>query len=523
MTVGRRRSQRREVAVLAAVLLAAGGTTLGPTTLLAAAGAAGRSVASPGGGHLIATPVTVGKDGNEPTIVEAPDGTLYISALQHLYVSRSDGRQWTEVAGSLYSNQLNLNSDSSIAVDPGGRLYFTFDYPYAGITAVCTSDDHAASFTCDPATVPGGTDRMWITAPSDTASYLSTNEGLTQELLFDSTDRGATYYPDGTATQSATASDDGEFSSKPHSTILGQVVVDNASNVTTTTEENSGPLALRVFNTANSPLVETLHDSPLLTSSGLPAGAYDATGTYWLASDVPDGNVNNPTGRRVLVARTGNDGVSWTVLPPVPGTSSGTATFTTIAVGAPGHIGVLYYQTAAGSNAGTVPVKSVWNTMWAETTDAYAAHPTWTVQDIDPHVHVGVICSAITCMGDGRFSGDFISATFGPAGNPHLAWVKEIGTSGVTEVRYATSVPGSASAPLGAPRAPAAGQPRAPSTKSAAEAPPRALPALAVTGGTPVIPTAATVGALGGILLARRRRRGRDPRGPRAPPASADS
>jgi len=30
------------------------------------------------------TPVTVGVDGNEPLIAKAPDGTLYISALQHI-------------------------------------------------------------------------------------------------------------------------------------------------------------------------------------------------------------------------------------------------------------------------------------------------------------------------------------------------------------------------------------------------------------------------------------------------------
>jgi hypothetical protein len=452
----------------------------------------------------IGPPVTVGTDGNEPTIVYAPDGTIYISALQHLYVSRDDGARWTEVAGSLYSNQLNLASDSSIAVDPGGRLYFTFDYPYAGITAVCTSDDHAATFQCDPATLPGGTDRMWITAPTDNASYLSTNEGLTQDLVFESTDRGATYTPVGTATQTATESDDGEFSMKPHSTVLAQIVVDNASNVTTTTEENSGPLGIRVYNTAQRPMVETLRDSPLLTSSGLPAGAYDADGTFWLASDVPVGNVNNPTGREVLVARSSNDGQTWTVLPPVPGTTHGTATFTTIAVGAPGHIGVLYYQTSAGSNAGTVPASSVWNTVWAETTDAYAPHPTWTVQTVDPGVHTGVICSAITCMGDGRFSGDFISATFDPAGRAHLAWVKELGTTGATEVRYATSLPAGSTLPgtrvSSHPAMP--GRPAAARTTSASQ---RSNGALALTGSGPALP-ALGIGLLSGALVLRRRR-----------------
>src|SRR5207253_1180328 len=37
------------------------------------------------------TPVTVGVHGNEPLIAAAPDGTLYISALQHVYSSTDSG------------------------------------------------------------------------------------------------------------------------------------------------------------------------------------------------------------------------------------------------------------------------------------------------------------------------------------------------------------------------------------------------------------------------------------------------
>ena len=108
------------------------------------------------------SPVTVGTHGNEPLITVAPDGTLYISALQHLYRSTNSGTSWTELLGPIYASTINLNSDSSISVDPGNRLYFTFDYPYAGTTAVCTSDDRGVTWTCNPAVVPGGTDRMTL-------------------------------------------------------------------------------------------------------------------------------------------------------------------------------------------------------------------------------------------------------------------------------------------------------------------------------------------------------------------------
>lgn len=141
------------------------------------------------------TPVTVGVDGNEPLLAAAPDGTLYISALQHIYSSTDSGATWTELLEPIYASTINLNSDSSISVDPGNRLYFTFDYPYAGTTAVCTSDDRGVTWNCNPAVVPGGTDRMWTLAPTLTDDYEVTNEGLYETAFLHSTDRGSTWTP----------------------------------------------------------------------------------------------------------------------------------------------------------------------------------------------------------------------------------------------------------------------------------------------------------------------------------------
>src|SRR5438270_7357253 len=124
---------------------------IGPVTaaavVVAALGlAAAPSSAAPGG---LRPAVTIGVDGNEPLVRAAPDGTLYVSALQHLYYSRDDGMLWHQSVGSPYNTTLNQNSDSSIQVDARNRLYMTFDWPYAGTTAVCTSDDHATSLQCN--------------------------------------------------------------------------------------------------------------------------------------------------------------------------------------------------------------------------------------------------------------------------------------------------------------------------------------------------------------------------------------
>src|SRR3954471_1610208 len=143
----------------------------------------------------IAAPVTVGAKGNEPLLAAAPDGRLYISALQHIYRSTDSGATWKELPGPIYASTLNLNSDSSMSVDPGNRLYFTFDYPYAGSTAVCVSDDKGDNWTCNPAVVPGGTDRMWVLAPKTNAAYEVTNQGLYETTFLASTDGGLTWTP----------------------------------------------------------------------------------------------------------------------------------------------------------------------------------------------------------------------------------------------------------------------------------------------------------------------------------------
>ena len=141
-------------------------------------------VPAPKAPGVASAPVTVGTLGNEPVVTIAPDKTLYISALQHLYRSTDGGSSWTNLPGPPES-QVNLNTDSSISVAPNNRLYFTFDYPYAGTTGVFTSDDKGETWSGDPAVVPGGTDRMWVVAPSNSAAYEVTNQGLVSNCVFD--------------------------------------------------------------------------------------------------------------------------------------------------------------------------------------------------------------------------------------------------------------------------------------------------------------------------------------------------
>jgi len=380
----------------------------------AAAARPAASGASPSSSGAISA-VTVGAKGNEPIVKAAPDGTLYISALQYIYRSRDHGASWTQLPGPVVST-VNLASDSSISVDPGGRLYFTDDYPYAGTTAVCTSDDQGNTFACNPAVVPGGTDRMWVLAPSTTSAYETTNEGLYETAFLVSHDRGMTFVPT-QFTSNFLQPQTGPLIQKSSSSLVLQSLNDGNTNLD----------SLYVWDPSGASVTQAERSSPLPLPNSLPSDAMDQAGNVWLASE----KANPQGGREVVTAYSPDEGQHWTQLPPIPQTFTGTATFTAVAAGSAGHVGVLYYSTTDNGDPNTL-TNSTWSTVYAETFNATAATPTWTVTTVDPGVHQGPICFAAGCMGNSRFSGDFITATMNPHDLPLLTWNKDMTGNGTT-------------------------------------------------------------------------------------------
>jgi len=333
-------------------------------------------------------PVTVGTAGNEPLIRSAPDGTLYVSALQHLYVSRDDGRHWTIPAGTPFNTTLNANSDSSIQVDSHGRLYMTFDWPYAGATAVCTSDDHGKTLSCNPAVVPGGTDRMWLAVKDPTTSYLVTNEGLYQTVFGVSTDSGLAYVPKQTTAATVADPTDGPLLVSPRDGKVVQPIIDNLTNQTATTNFESGTGVVRVFDpNATSPAVTETHPIPLTAGGALPGASYGRDGTLYVTSEKAIRGNGKIVGVGVQVARSTDDGKTWTLLPFIPGTTHGTSTFVAIGAGRAGHIGLVFYHAKVAGDPGALPAGTSWDAVYAESTDALSAHPHWTMTTVEHDVH----------------------------------------------------------------------------------------------------------------------------------------
>ncbi|MEP6603516.1 MAG: hypothetical protein ABJB69_06185 [Spartobacteria bacterium] len=375
----------------------------------------------------VVTPVTVGTKGNEPIIARAPDGTLYISALQYLYHSIDNGATWVATPRPPEAAQLNLASDSSISIDPGNRLYFTFDYPYAGNTAVCTSDDKGDTWFCNPAVVPGGTDRMWIVAPTNSTAYEVTNEGLYETAFLSSTDRGVTWTPKAVGSGVLEPQSGPLLQGRCSNKVLQPVKIYGTS------PSDIPELKIYVYDpTGSGSILSDARGTGLPLPLALPSGSLSPDGVLYTSSE----EANIVGGKQVVVARSNDEGVTWTKLPPIPATTSGTAAFTWVAAGAPGHIGVLYYYTADNGDPGTL-VTSNWSAVWAESFDADTATPTWNVTTIESLIHTGAICIGADCLGANRFAGDFISAIIDPAGAGHMTWMRRANGTGAVSIGYA--------------------------------------------------------------------------------------
>ena len=376
-------------------------------------------------------PVTVGTKGNEPLITKGPDGTLYISALQHLYRSTDAGVTWVELPGPIYSSSLNLASDSSISVDPGNRLYFTFDYPYAGTTAVCTSDDRGDTWSCNPAVVPGGTDRMWTLAPTTTTAYEVTNEGLYETAFLKSTDRGVTWTPTSIAS-GLLEPQSGPLLQKPGSSDILQVI-----KVWGTLPDDVPELKLYVYHPdTTGSIISDVRPTGLPLPLALPSAALTRDGQLWIATE----EANPAGGRQVVLARSNDEGVTWTKLAPIPGTTDGTSIFSWVAAGGPHHVGVIFYRTADNGDPGTLTTAE-WSLVWAESFNADSPTPIWRGGVIEPKIHIGPLCIAADCMGTNRFAGDFISAIIDSTERAHLTWMKREDGTGPVSIRYQQILP----------------------------------------------------------------------------------
>ena len=201
---------------------------------------------------------------------------------------------------------------------------------------------------------------MWVTAPGDDEAYETTNEGLYQTAFFDSSNGGATWNVAQAGSQ-VLSPDTGPLVKVRNSSVVLQVL-----------DMHPGRYVYRYLVASPSvvPQLANVVNSGVASDEALPSATQDTSGNYYLVGDI-----NNATGGLgIQVGRTTDQGMTFTQLPMIPQTATGTSTFTSVAAGKPGHVAVLYYYTAA-SGLDVTTMNVPWSVQVAETYDAFDAIP----------------------------------------------------------------------------------------------------------------------------------------------------
>jgi hypothetical protein len=336
----------------------------------------------------------VGESGNEPVIRVAPDGTIYVAALQYLYVSTDAGATFKPV--DFKQNLPIYASDSALSVAPDGHVYVAFDWPYAGQTAVCDSKDKGATWHCAPIVVPGATDRMWIVAPTEKDAYLVTGEQLDRPTFAVTHDAGQTWT---ITTMDWTEEVQGEDMAWDP---VQKLVVEAAGNA------NGPGWGVRTI----TPDGKYARFDPMeIRSPDTASLAVDAAGTWWAATCADEKGDCKPA-----LASSLDHGKTWAIHNL---TFTGkTILMPYVTASRPGEVAMAWYE----SNASADDAAAEWHVVVARSVDGSTFH---TEAITNKPVHVGPMCRAVTCLGDNRFAGDFLGLAFDAQGSLHATWMRQ--------------------------------------------------------------------------------------------------
>lgn len=339
-------------------------------------------------------PVVVGTQGNEPVTRVGPDGTIYVAALQYVYVSTDAGASFHKVpatgATPIYA------SDSALTVSPAGRAYVAFDWPYAGHTAVCSSADRGATWGCSPLVVPGATDRMWILAPTADDVYLITGQTLDRPTFMVSHDQGKTWSQ--TYQDLRDESQGADLAFDP----VTKHIVEAASG-------GSG-WGVRAWAMDGTWLGFTSID--LRTPE--PTLAVDDAGTWWATACAPGKGSCAPA-----AAWSKDQGKTWTIEAVPFGATTSFMHF--IDARQPGRVALIWYETKAST---ADDPNAEWRVAASQTLDG--KHWSTTVLTADP-VHKGPLCRSLGCLGADRFAGDFLGLDLDARGDLYASWNRQTG------------------------------------------------------------------------------------------------
>lgn len=370
----------------------------------------------------------LGMGPGEPNIAVAPDGTVYVAAVNDIYRSEDLGATY-----ELVKSGLDGGGDGDLAVTPEGTLHWLGLFGTDAPIPYAASTDRGETWT-DILDISNetGSDREWIDARQDEPTvYAAWRDGDDGGIVAfrSSFDGGKTW------NERVTVSEDAVGGPLAHGPVPGQVY---QAQATFQSAETAMDASIRLARSADHGA--TWETVPILTptqgpQAGLvgfpfsifPVVSVDDAGTLYLAYAVDQGNA--PGGLKP-VARFGvyltvskDQGDTWSE-PRLLSSADHAAIMPWIAAGAPGRVAIVWYENTQGVPHDNLP--DLWNVQLMEMVGADTDTPqTQVVQLNDAPNHVGSICtSGLACLltaGD-RSVLDFFEVALTPEGHPVVTW-----------------------------------------------------------------------------------------------------
>lgn len=370
----------------------------------------------------------LGMSPGEPNIAVAPDGAVYVSAVNDIYRSDDGG-----VTFELVQEDLDGGGDGDLVVSPDGTVHwlglFAEDAPIPYVYSL----DRGASWS-DPVDLSDetGRDREWMDAREDEPTlYTAWRDGDDDGIVAfrSSFDGGKTW------NERVTVSDDAVGGPLAHGPVPGQVYQAQATFANGPAARDAGiRLARSADHGASWELVPitTPAQGVQLGLIGFPFSIFpvlsvDDAGTLYLVYAADQGLVPGapkPAARFGVFLQVSKDnGDTWTE-PRLLSSPDHAAIMPWITAGAAGRIAVVWYENTYGAPHDNAP--DVWNVYLLEMIGADTDAPQEVrVQLNDEPNHIGSICTSGTgCLltGGDRSVLDFMEVALTHDGHPVVTW-----------------------------------------------------------------------------------------------------
>jgi hypothetical protein len=370
----------------------------------------------------------LGMSPGEPNIAGAPDGTVYVSAINDIYRS-DDGGATFELAHA----DLDGGGDGDLAITPDGALHwlglFAKDAP---IPYYASTDQGKTWSKAVDLSNKTGSDREWIDARHDSPTlYAAWRDGDDDGIVAfrSSFDGGKTW------NERVSMSEDAVGGPLVHGPVAGQAYQAQATFETTT---GAADASVRLARTHDHGV--TWEILPIITPrqgaqfgligfpfSIFPVVAVDDNGTLYVVYSIDQGMIPGapkPLARSGVYLQVSHDeGDTWSE-PRLLSSPDHAALMPFITAGATGRIAVAWYENTYGLPSENLP--DLWHVKLLEGIDEDKDTPQEkVVQLTEAPNHIGSICtSGVGCLltaGD-RSLLDFIEVALTASGQPVVTW-----------------------------------------------------------------------------------------------------